>query len=86
MTDLLHKYNCIVINVPNNHTNLYISVKKAKCFLADKYRQWHANEVLKLLTRGVEPNDVKFDVRLINIKPTHSNWLTQAYHYLPFST
>ena len=90
VTDLLHKYNCIVIHVPNNYTNLfqllYISIKKAKCFLADKYWQWCANEALKLRTRGVEPNDVKVDVRLINIKPSHTNWLTQAYYYLPFST
>ena len=41
VTELLYKYNFIVIPVSNNHTNLFQSLdvsvsKRAKCFLVDK--------------------------------------------------
>ena len=51
VTNLLHKYNLIVIHVWNNHKNLfqlfYISVNKsANYFFADKYQDWCNNEAL----------------------------------------
>ena len=55
VTNLLHRYNCIVIHVSSNHTNLFQPFfnifqsfnKSAKCFLADRYQDWYANEVWK---------------------------------------
>ena len=72
-TDLLHRYNCIVIPVPKIHTNLFqpldVSVNKsAKCFLADIYQDWYANDAWKQLT-----NYGKVDATLTNIKPLHTN-------------
>ena len=79
VTDLLHRYNCIVIHVPNIHTNLFqpldVSVnKKAKCFLAVKCQDWYSTEVWKQLTRCVEPHYVNVDATsLTNIKPLDAN-------------
>ena len=79
VTNLFHKCKCIFILVPSNPTNLFqpldISVNKsAKCFVADEYQNWCANEVLKQLARGVKSCDVNCDIRLKNIKPLLANW------------
>ena len=78
MINLLHKYKCIFIPVPNNPKNLFqlldISVNKsAECFLEDEYQNWWANEVLKQLARGVETCDVNVDIKLKNTKPSIAN-------------
>ena len=78
MTNLLHKYKCIFILVPNNPKNLFqlldISVSKsAECFLEDEYQNWCANEVLKQLARSVKTCDVNVDISLKNIKPLLAN-------------
>ena len=59
-----------------------MSVKNVQSVSLYKYQDWCANEVLKQLTRGVEPCDVNVDVRLKNIKPLHANWPIQTYPYL----
>ena len=73
VTNLFHKYKCVFILAPNNPTNLFqpldLSVSKsAKCFVADEYQNWCADEVLKQLARGVKTCDVNVDIRLKNIK------------------
>ena len=87
VTKLLQENHCVIIRVPNNHTNLFqpldISVNKsAKCFITGKYQDWYAEKVLDELNRGVRPHDVKVDVRLSKIKPLHAKWIIQMYHHL----
>ena len=48
-------------------------------------QDWYANEVLKQLARGVEPQYVKVNIRLTNTKPAQPNQIIQAYHYLESS-
>ena len=84
---MLKKNDIIAIHVPKNHTNLFqpldISVNKsAKCFIVDKYQDWHAEKVLQQLNRGVAAHDVKVDVRFSNMKPLHANWVIEMYHHL----
>ena len=54
----------------------------AKYFIAGKYEDWYAEQVLEQLGKGVTPHDVKVDVRLTNIKPLHAKWIIQTYHHL----
>ena len=84
---MLKKHDIIAIHVPNNHTNLFqpldISVNKsAKCFIADKYQDWHAEKVLQQLNRSVAVHNVKVDVKLSIMKPLHAKWITEMYHHL----
>ena len=83
----LHKYNCIVIRVPNNHTNLFRSIdisvnKNTRCSIADKYQEGYACEVLK---QCMGTHDKKVNIRLITIKPLQTNWLIQSFHYIKAS-
>ena len=43
-------------------------------------QDWYANEVLKQLARGVEPQYVKVNIRLTNTKPAQPNQIIQTYH------
>ena len=84
---MLKKNDIIAIHVPKNHTNLFqpldISVNKsAKCFIVDKYQDWHAEKVLQQLNRGVAAHDVKVDVKLSIMKPLHAKWIIETYHHL----
>ena len=87
VNNLLEKNDIVVIQVPNNHTNLFqpldISVhKSAKCFITEKYQEWYAEKVPQQLNGGVAPHDVKVDVRLSVIKPLHAKWVIELYHHL----
>ena len=80
VNDLLKNNDIIAIHVPNNHTNLFqpldISVNKsAKCFTADKYRDWFAEKVLQQSNRGVAAHDVKVDAKLSIMKSLHAKWI-----------
>ena len=90
VNDLLKKNDIIAIHVPNNHINLFqpldISVNKsAKCFIADKYLDWYAENVLQEFNRGVVTHDVKVDVQLSIMKPLHAKWTIEMYHHLKSS-
>ena len=54
VNDLLKKNDIIAIYVINNHTNLFqpldVSMNKSiKCPIAEKYQDWHAENVLQEL-------------------------------------
>ena len=88
--DLLKKNDIIAIHIPNNHTNLFqpldISVNKSiKCFIADKYQDWYAEEVLQQLNRAVAAHDVEADVKLSIMKLLHAKWIIEMYHLLKHS-
>ena len=90
VNDLLKKNDIIAIHVPNNHTNLFqpldISVNKsAKCFIADKYQDWYAENVLQQLNRVVAAHDVKVVVKLSIMKPLHAKWIIEMFHQLKLS-
>ena len=87
---LLKKNDIIAIHVPNNHTSLFqrldISVNKsAKCFIADKYQDWYAENVLQQLNRVVAAHDVKVVVKLSIMKPLHAKWIIEMFHQLKLS-
>ena len=87
---MLKKNDIIAIHVPKNHTNLFqpldISVNKsAKCFIVDKYQDWHAEKVLQQLNRGVAAHDVKVDVKLSIMKLLLTKWINEMYHHLKCS-
>ena len=90
VNDLLKDNSCIVQHVPNNHANLFqpldISVNKsAKCFISDKYQEWYASEVTCQLGKGMDPYNVKVDVKLIMLKPFHARWIIDFYKYMQTS-
>ena len=87
VNDLLKKNNIIFIHVPNNHTNLFqplnISVNKsAKAFIVGKYQDWYAEKVQEQLLKGVNPHDIKVDVKLSTVKPLHAKWIIAMYNHL----
>lgn len=87
VNDLLKNNNIVFIHVPNNHTNLFqpldISVNKsAKAFIAEKYQDWYAMKVQEQLRKGVNPHDIKVDVKLSTVKPLHAKWIIEMYHHL----
>ena len=84
---LLKKNDIIAIHVPNNHTSLFqrldISVNKsAKCFIADKYQDWYAENVLQQLNRVAPAHDVKVVVKLSIMKPLHAKWIIEMFRQL----
>ena len=86
VNDLLKDNNCIVQRVPNNHTNLFqpldISVNKsAKSFISDKYQEWYASEITSQLGKGIDPYNVKVDVKLTTLKPIHAPWIIDFYKH-----
>ena len=56
--------------------------KSAKCFTADKYRDWFAEKVLQQSNRGVAAHDVKVDAKLSIMKSLHAKWIIAMYHHL----
>ena len=90
VNDLLKDNNCIVQHIPNNHTNLFqpldISVNKsAKSFISDKYQKWYASEVTTQLGKGIDPYNVKVDVKLTTLKPIHARWIIDFYKHMQTS-
>ena len=90
VNDLLKDNNCIVQHVPNNHTNLFkpldISVNKsAKSFISGKYQEWYASEVTSQLGKGIDPYNVKVDVKLTTHKPIHACWIIAFYKHMQTS-
>ena len=90
VNDLLKDNNCIVQHVPNNHTNLFqpldISVNKsAKSFISDKYQELYASEVTSQLGKGIDPYNVKVDVKLTTLKPIHARWIVDFYKHMQAS-
>ena len=80
VNEILSENNCLVVHVPDNHTNLFqplhISVNKsAKCLLSENYQDWYAERVVDQLNRGVEPHNVKVDVKLSTVKPLQVRWV-----------
>ena len=77
VNDLLKGNNCIVQHVSSNHTNLFQSLdisvnKSAKIFISDKYQEWYASEVTSQLGKGIDPYNVKVDVKLTTLNPIHA--------------
>ena len=90
VNNLLKDNNCIVQHVPNNYTNLFqpldISVNKsAKSFISDKYQEWYASEVTSQLGKGIDPYNVKVDVKLTVLKPIHTRWIIDFYKHMQTS-
>ena len=56
--------------------------KSAKCFTADKYQDWYAENVLQQLNRVVAAHDVKVVVKLSIMKPLHAKWIIEMFHQL----
>ena len=50
--------------------------------MSNKYQDWYASEVASQLERGVEPHDVKVDVKLSTIKPLHAGWIIDYYKHM----
>ena len=90
VNDLLKDNNYIVQHIPNNHTNLFqpldISVNKsAKSFISDKYHVWYASEVTSQLGKGMDPYNVKVDVKLTTFKQIHIRWIIDFYKHMQTS-
>ena len=80
VSQLLEENHCLSVKVPANHTDLFqpldLTVNKpAKACVSNKYQQWYADKVLKQLSQGVTPHDVKVDVKLSIVKPLHAEWV-----------
>ena len=90
VNDLLKDNNYIVQHVPNNHTNLFqpldISVNKSvKSFISEKYQEWYTSEVTSQLGNGIDPYNVKVDVRLTTLKQIHAQWIIDFYKHMQTS-
>ena len=71
--------------VPPNLTNLFqpldVSVNKAsKTVIKNCYSKFYRDEVTRQLTAGVNPHDVKVDVRISILKPLHAKWILEVYN------
>ena len=53
--------------------------------MPNKYQGWYVSEVASQLERGVEPHDVKVDVKLSTIKPLHAGWIIDYYKHMKSS-
>ena len=90
VNDLLKDNRCIVQHVPNNHNTLFhpldFSVNKsAKSFISDKYQEWYASEVTSQLGKGIDPYNVKVDVKLTTLKAIHARWIKGFYKHMQTS-
>ena len=75
------------MEVPANHTDLFQPLdltvnRSSKSFISDKYQTWYAEAVADQLRRGVIPQDVKVDTRLLIVKPLHARWAIAFYRHM----
>ena len=70
--------------VPVNMTNLFqpldITVNRvAKNIVRRCYSSYYSGEVMKQISAGIAPRDVKVNLKLSKIKPLHAEWLVKVY-------
>jgi len=53
--------------------------------MSEKYQEWYASEVTSQLKRGINPYNVKVDVKLTTIKPIHAHWIIDLYKFMQTS-
>ena len=87
LTDLCKQNFCHVVTIPHNLANKFkpldITVNKpAKSFIVNKCNAWFADEVRKLLIKGIEPVDVKVSLALSELKTLNAQWIVDPYEYL----
>ena len=70
--------------VPANMTNLFqpldITINRvAKDIVRRCYSSYYSGEVMKQISAGIAPRDVKVNLKLSKIKPLHAEWLVKVY-------
>ena len=86
VTNLLRN-NIFFVTVPNNMTHLFRPLDLTvngycKSFMKKKFAEWFVQQFDKQLTLGKRVEDTEMKFHLNEIKPIHTNWLTQFYNHM----
>ena len=84
MKSFCNKNNCELVIVPHNLTNKFQPLdltinQKAKKYVSSKFNEWYAERVSKQLMNGKAPGDVKFSLKLSDLKPLHAKWIVDVW-------
>ena len=87
VNELLKKTTLSSFMYATTTTNLFQSLdisvnKSAKAFIAGKDQDWYAEKVQEQLLKGVNPHNIKVDVKLSSVKPLHAKWIIAMYNHL----
>ena len=81
MKDLVLSSNGRMVSVPNNLTNVFqpldlIVNRTCKAYLQKQMQDWLSRQVQVQLQNGVQPENVKVDMKISTLKPLHAKWIT----------
>ena len=84
MKSFCNKNNCELVIVPHNLTNKFQPLdltinQKAKKYVSSKFNEWYAERVSKQLMNGKAPEDVKFSLKLSDLKPLRAKWIVDVW-------
>ena len=78
--DMINGNHCVTVYVPENLTHVFQPLDLAitgvaKSFLKSKFSEWYSKEIAKVLDKGQDIHEVKFDTTLTGMKPIHAQWI-----------